>query len=301
MGELSVGTDAGGSVRIPGSFCGVVGFKPTYGRIPMYPASPFGPLAHAGPMARSVDDVALYMDVLAQRDARDPNSLAPLTASYREAIRRDVRGIHVAYSPRLGYIDVDPEIADLVSRVVHEMQEVGLFVEEADPGFADPVEPFEVLWSTGAAKWLNKFPEGAAEKIDQELRKVWEQGLTYSAMDVLQAHERRAALGIQMGEFHTVYDVLITPMMPIRPFEAGHDVPPGGDYRKWWEWTRFSYPFNLTQQPAISVPVGFTSDGMPAGLQIVGPRHSDDLVLAVAQLAQEVHPWRTDRPAGAPD
>ncbi|MGH3518619.1 MAG: amidase [Haloechinothrix sp.] len=298
MGELSVGTDAGGSVRIPASFCGIVGFKPTWGRIPLYPASPFGALAHAGPMARSVDDIALFMDVLAMRDYRDPSALAPLTTSYRDAIRRDVRGINVAYSPTLGYIDVDPEIVRVVAKAVTALDQAGLAVEETDPGFVDPGEPFDVLWCTGAAKWLNKFPEGSAERIDRGLRKVWEKGLTYSAMDYLSAQEERAALGIVMGEFHTRYDVLITPMMPIRPFEADHDVPPGSDYQSWPHWTRFSYPFNMTQQPAISVPVGFTSDGMPVGLQIVGPRHSDDLVLAVARLLQEVRPWRTDRPAG---
>lgn len=298
MGELSVGTDAGGSVRIPASFCGIVGFKPTYGRIPMYPASPFGPLAHAGPMARSVDDIALMMDVLAMRDHRDPNALAPLTASYREAIRRDVRGINVAFSPTLGYIDVDDEIARAVAKSVNAMAAAGLFIEETDPGFTDPAVPFEVLWATGAAKWLSNFPDGSADKVDKGLHALWSQGVTYSAMDFLTAQESRAALGIFMGEFHTRYDVLITPMMPISPFEAGHDVPPGGPYQKWWEWTRFSYPFNLTQQPAISVPVGFTSDGLPIGLQIVGPRHSDDLVLAVAALLQEIQPWPTDRPAG---
>ncbi|WP_034270251.1 amidase [Haloechinothrix halophila] len=298
MGELSVGTDAGGSVRIPGSFCGVVGFKPTYGRIPLYPASPFGALAHAGPMARSVDDIALFMDILAMRDHRDPTALAPLTASYREAVHRDVRGLNVAYSADFGYIDVDPEIADLTSRTVHTLQEAGLVIENADPGFDDPADTFELLWYTGAAKWLNTFPEGAEEKIDRGLVTAWREGLTYSAMDWLAADQSRRELGILMGEFHNRYDVLITPMMPIRPFEAGHDVPPGGPYTKWWEWTRFSYPFNLTQQPAISVPIGFTSDGLPAGLQIVGPRHSDDLVLAVARLVQEVQPWRMDIPAG---
>ncbi|MGH3449288.1 MAG: amidase, partial [Haloechinothrix sp.] len=238
MGELSVGTDAGGSVRIPASFCGIVGFKPTYGRIPLYPASPFGGLAHAGPMARSVDDIALMMDVLAMRDHRDPTALAPLTASYREAIRRDVRGINAAYSPTLGYIDVDPEIARVVARTVAVLDQAGLAIEETDPGFDDPAEPFGVLWCTGAAAWLNKFPEGSAEKIDHGLRAEWERGLTLSAMDYLAANEARTALGMYMGEFHTRYDVLITPTMPIRPFDAGHDVPPGGDYQNWPQWTR---------------------------------------------------------------
>ncbi|MDV6011728.1 amidase [Haloechinothrix sp. LS1_15] len=297
MGELSVGTDAGGSVRIPASFCGIVGFKPTYGRIPLFPASPFGMLAHAGPMARTVDDVALLLDVLALPDYRDPTALPPPFGAYREATRRDVRGINAAYSPTLGYVDVDQEVAALVDDAVRLLGETGVHVDEVDPGFEDPLEPFDVLWSAGAAKWLSKFPEGSAEKVDPGLRALWDRGLTHSALDYLGANEARVELGIAMGEFHSRYDVLITPMMPIRPFEAGHDVPPGSGYRSWPEWTRFSYPFNMTQQPAISVPTGFTSDGLPAGLQIVGPRHSDDLVLAVARLVQEIHPWPTERAA----
>ncbi|GAB3497548.1 amidase [Amycolatopsis cihanbeyliensis] len=299
MGELSVGTDGGGSVRIPASFCGIVGFKPTGGRIPLYPASPFGALAHAGPMARSVDDTALILDVLALPDYRDPNALQPPLSTYREAVRRDVRGLNVAFSPTLGYVDVDPEVAQLIATTVAALSEAGLRIEEADPGFTDPIDSFDVLWSAGAAKWLDTFPEGAAEKVDPGLRTVWEQGHTYSASDYLGAMADRAALGIQMGEFHTRYDALITPAVPIPPFEAGHDVPPGSGLDSWPQWARFSYPFNMTQQPAISVPAGFTSKGLPVGLQIVGPRHSDDLVLAVAKLVEEIQPWATDRPAGA--
>jgi len=288
MGELSVGTDGGGSIRIPASFCGIVGFKPTHGRIPLYPASPFGPLSHAGPMARSVDDIALLLDILATPDHRDPAALAPPVGTYREAVRRDVRGLIAAFSPTMGYVDVEPEIATLVAAAVTKLAEAGLQVEETDPGFTDPLDAFGVLWSTGAAKWLSTFPEGSDKLVDPGLRRVWEQGLTYSASDYLDANAERAALGIKMGEFHTRYDVLITPTMPISPFEAGHDVPPGSDFEWWPEWTRFTYPFNMTQQPAISVPVGFTTEGLPVGLQIVGPRHSDDLVLAVAKLLEEV-------------
>ncbi|MDT7728416.1 MAG: aspartyl-tRNA(Asn)/glutamyl-tRNA(Gln) amidotransferase subunit [Actinomycetota bacterium] len=288
MGELSVGSDGGGSIRIPASFCGIVGFKPTHGRVPLYPASPFGPLAHAGPMARSVDDIALLLDVLATPDHRDPAALAPPVGTYREAVRRDVRGLIAAFSPTLGYVEVEPEIAKLVAAAVSKLSEAGLHVEEADPGFTDPLDAFGVLWSTGAAKWLDTFPAGSDKLIDPGLRRVWEQGVTYSASDYLGANAERAALGIKMGEFHTRYDVLITPTMPISPFEAGHDVPPGSKFEGWPEWTPFTYPFNMTQQPAISVPVGFTTEGLPVGLQIIGPRHSDDLVLAVAKLLEEV-------------
>ncbi|WP_158887048.1 amidase [Amycolatopsis anabasis] len=299
MGELSVGTDGGGSVRIPASFCGIVGFKPTHGRIPLFPASPFGPLSHAGPMARSVDDVALMLDVLALPDYRDPSALPPNLSPFREAVRRDVRGLNAAYSPTLGYVHVDPEVAGIVASVVAALGEAGLHIEETDPGFAAPKEAFDVLWSTGAAKWLDTFPAEAAEQVDPGLRRVWAEGRTYSAGEYLAANAERAALGIQMGEFHTRHDVLLTPTVPIPPFEAGHEVPVDSGLKGWPEWTPFTYPFNMTQQPAISVPAGVTASGLPVGLQIVGPRHSDDLVLAVAKLVEEIRPWPTDRPAGS--
>lgn len=299
MGELSVGTDGGGSVRIPASFCGIVGFKPTGGQIPLFPASPFGPLAHAGPMARSVDDAALLLDVLALPDYRDPNALYPPMAAYREAVRRDVRGLNAAYSPNLGYLSVDPEVEAVVAATVALLDEAGLHVTQTDPGFTDPVEAHEVMWAAGAAKWLEGFPEGSADQVDRGLRQVWEKGLTYTAGDYLDALAVRAALGIRMGEFHTSYDVLITPTVAVQPFAAGHDVPPGSGLSSWQRWAGFSYPFNMTQQPAISVPAGVTSRGLPVGLQIVGPRHSDDLVLAVAKLVEEVCGWPTGAPAGA--
>ncbi|MFD9888639.1 amidase [Amycolatopsis sp. NPDC059027] len=291
MGELSVGTDGGGSVRIPASFCGIVGLKPTHGRIPLFPASPFGPLSHAGPMARSVDDTALLLDILSLPDHRDPTALDTALGAYREAVRRDVRGLIAAYSPTLGYVDVDPEVAAIVASAVAALEEAGLSIEETDPGFSDPKAAFDVLWSAGAAKLLDTFPAGSEEKVDPGLRRVWEKGRTYSASDYLGALADKATLSILMGEFHTRYDVLITPTLPITAFEAGHDVPPGSGLSEWPEWTPFSYPFNLTQQPAISVPAGRTTSGLPVGLQIVGPRHSDDLVLAVAKLLEEVRPW----------
>src|SRR5699024_10962276 len=147
MGELSVGTDAGGSVRIPAAYCGVVGFKPTRGRIPLYPASAFGSLAHAGPLSRSVEDVALTMDVLGEPDHRDPTALPPVPGAFREAMRRDVRGLIAAFSPTLGYIDVDPEVARAVSSTVAALDEAGLRVEQTDPGFSDPLESFNILWT----------------------------------------------------------------------------------------------------------------------------------------------------------
>jgi aspartyl-tRNA(Asn)/glutamyl-tRNA(Gln) amidotransferase subunit A len=296
MGALSVGTDGGGSVRIPASFCGIVGFKPTYGRIPLYPASAFGALSHAGPMAWSVDDVALLEDVLAQSDPRDPTALPPQVGSYREAVRRGVSGLTAAFSPSLGYVDVDPEVARIVRRAVETLSEIGVNVELADPGFEDPVEPFDVLWCAGAATTLDHYPADRTTEVDPGLAECWERGRSISARQYLEANDARMRLGIAMGRFHTRYDVLITPTMPIPAFAAGHLVPPGSDYPNWPAWTQFTYPFNMTQQPAASIPAGVTPDGRPVGVQVVGPRHSDDLVLAVCRALEAAAPW----PVGVP-
>ncbi|WP_278314196.1 amidase [Lolliginicoccus levis] len=288
LGPCSVGTDGGGSIRIPASFCGIVGFKPTHGRVPMFPASPFGPLAHGGPMTRTVEDTALLMDILSLPDPRDPTYLGPTFTTYRGQMNRDVRGLGVAYSKNLGYITVDPEVASLVDAAVRQLDEAGLPVTEADPGFSDPIEAFELLWAAGAAALLAGFPEGSREKVDPELGKVWDAGNSHTAVEYLEARAVSAQLGITMGNFHNIHNLLITPTMPITAFEAGHDVPPESGLKSWAQWTPFSYPFNMTQQPAISIPVGRTKAGLPVGLQIVGPRHSDDLVLAVARYAAHV-------------
>ncbi len=287
MGPLAVGTDGGGSVRIPASFCGIVALKPTHGRIPMFPASPFGPLAHAGPMTRTVEDAALLMDILSLPDPRDPTSQAPPRLTFRGELGRDLVGLHVAYSKDLGYVTVDPEVADICDAAVAKVAAAGLEVADVDPGFEDPYDAFQVLWAAGAATLLRTMP-GARETIDPGLGRVWDEGEKHSAVEFLQAQAVSAALGITMGRFHQEHNLLITPTMPIVAFEAGHDVPPGSDVATWPQWTPFTYPFNMTQQPAISIPCGTTAAGLPVGLQIIGPRHSDDLVLAAARMVEQV-------------
>jgi aspartyl-tRNA(Asn)/glutamyl-tRNA(Gln) amidotransferase subunit A len=295
---LAIGTDGGGSIRIPAAFCGIVGFKPTYGRVPAWPASPFGLLSHVGPMARSVDDVALALDVLSLRDSRDPAALAPPIGSYREAVRRPVRGLVAAYSATLGHAEVDAEVIDLVEQAVDALSvEVGLRVELADPGFDDPIDTFETLWSAGAGHAVAAVPTERRGQLDPGLRRLGEAGGRLSLEAYQSALDARNALGVTLGAFHERYDVLLTPTVPIPAFEAGHDVPPGSEWTRWPQWTPFSYPFNLTGQPAATVPVGLTADGRPVGLQVVGPRHSDDLVLAVCRALEAVRPW----PLTAPD
>lgn len=291
MGALSIGTDGGGSIRIPAGFSGVVGLKPTYGRVPIYPASPFGTLSHAGPMTRTVTDAALMLDVLAQPDSRDWSALPSAPSSYTEGLDDGIRGLRVAFSPDLGYVKVDPEIADSVRRAVEVLSSLGAVVEEVDPGFDDPVEAYHVLWFSGAAKVVSSYGAGAVTRIDPGLAEVVAEGKELTALGYLDATAVRMDLGVRMGRFHERYDVLVTPTLPIPAFEAGAEVPAGSGLRRWTGWTPFTYPFNLTQQPALSVPCGRTAAGLPAGLHIVGARHADALVLRVGRAYEAATTW----------
>ncbi|MDR7299838.1 amidase [Haloactinomyces albus] len=296
MAPLAIGTDGGGSVRIPASFCGICALKPTYGRIPHYPASPFGTLAHAGPLTTTVAETALMMDVLSEPDSRDWSALAPPTASYRGGLDAGVRGLRIAFSSDLGYATVDPDVATTVARAVQVFQELGASVEPADPGFGDPVDDFHILWSTGAAKSIEHLSSQQRTLLDPGLREVCEQGLSYSAQDYLEATNTRMQLGLRMGLFHDTYDLLLTPTVPVAPFEAGTEVPPGSSFPRWTGWTSLTYPFNMTQQPAASIPCGFTSEGLPVGLQIIGPRHADARVLQAAHAFEQARPWNRPTP-----
>ncbi|MBA3702802.1 MAG: amidase, partial [Rubrobacteraceae bacterium] len=279
MGPLSVGTDGGGSVRIPAALCGIVGLKPTYGRVPLWPASPFGTLAHAGPMASTVADAALMLNVLAEPDVRDWTSLPPDHVDYVDDLEGGIEGLRVAFSPDLGYVSVQPEVQEAVRAAVRVFEDMGAKVEQTDPGFGDPVEAFNVHWYSGAANALRAYSEKLREMMDPGLIEIADEGAEYSVSEYLEAVGRRSELAIHMGRFHAEYDLLLTPAMPIPAFEAGREVPAGSPHRRWTSWTPFTYPFNLTQQPAASVPCGFTSAGLPVGLQIVGAKYEDALVL----------------------
>ncbi|MFF3289721.1 amidase [Streptomyces sp. NPDC003023] len=282
-GALSLGTDGGGSVRIPASFCGIFALKPTYGRVPMYPSSPFGTLAHVGPMTRDAADAALMLDVISGDDWRDWSHLGP-ASEVRAGLADGVKGLRIAYSPSLGgQVAVDPEVATAVRRAVGALAEAGAYVEEADPDLTDPVDAFHTLWFSGAARLVQHLGTDQRELLDPGLREIVEAGARYSALDYLAAVDARMALGRRMGRFHTTYDLLVTPTLPITAFEAGAEVPAGSPHHRWTGWTPFTYPFNLTQQPAATVPCGVDRAGLPIGVQLVGARHADGVVLRGAE------------------
>ncbi|GGK47793.1 amidase [Streptomyces flaveus] len=287
-GPLSLGTDGGGSVRIPASFCGIFALKPTYGRVPLYPASAFGTLAHVGPMTRDAADSALMLDVISGTDARDWSALTPPPGPFTDALDGGVRGLRIAYSPSFGgQVPVHPAVAAAVRRGVEGLASLGAYVEESDPDFTEPVEAFHTLWFSGAARVTQNLGPHQRELLDPGLREICDLGASYSALDYLAAVDVRMDLGRRMGRFHETYDLLVTPTLPITAFEAGAEVPKGSGLGRWTGWTPFTYPFNMTQQPAASVPVGLDGDGLPVGLQIVAARHRDDLVLRAAHALYE--------------
>lgn len=282
MAPLALGTDGGGSIRIPGAFCGIAGLKPTFARVPQWPPSPYGPLGHSGPMARTTADAALLLDVIAEPDPREWASLPRAEGSFSDALAGGVEGLRVAFSPDLGFVTVDPEVARLVADAAATFEALGAHVEHVDPGFADPRDAFDVLWATGAAGAVAHLAPSLRGALDPGLAAAAERGASFSVIDRHDACLAQAALGVAMATFHAAWDLLLTPTLPITAFEAGREVPAGSDDPHWPGWTPFTYPFNLTQQPAATVPCGTTGDGLPVGLQLVGPRHADALVLRAA-------------------
>ena len=291
LGPIGVGTDGAGSVRIPAAFCGNVGLKPSFGRVPAYPLSPFGSVAHLGPHTMSVRDAALMTNVLKQPDARDWTSLPPDASDYTVGLEDGIRGLRIAYSPTLGYAhNVHPEIAAAVDAAVQQLQALGAHVEQVDPGFEDPLDITTGLWFLGAyTVWKGLSAEQQAV-ADPDFQTEAELGAQISALQVQQLNQRRGVLGSHMRQFMQRYDLLVTPAVSIPAFEARAAGTVAMNPVSMLGWTPFSYPFNLTQQPAITVPCGLTQSGLPMGLQIVGPMFGDALVLRAARAYESVMP-----------
>ncbi len=290
MGPLAVGTDGGGSIRIPCSFTGLFGLKPTFGRVPAWPLSPFGTVAHVGPITRSVADAALMLNVIALPDARDWHAMPFDARDWRGGLDAGIRDARIAWSPDLGYAKVDAEVAAVVAKAVRVFSELGAKVEEKSPGFANPEEIFRTHWFSGAAFLVNGIPAEKRPLLDPGLREVAQLGAKVTGAEVLDAQLKRGALGTHMNLFHRDYDLLVTPTLAVAAFDVGREFPEGK--KRWIDWTPFSFPFNLTQQPAASIPCGFTSAGLPVGLHIVGRKYDDALVLRAARAFELAHPIR---------
>ncbi|CAD5258957.1 MULTISPECIES: amidase [Halomonadaceae] len=290
LGLLHQGSDAGGSIRIPCSFTGTFGIKPTFGWVPQWPSSTMSTLSHLGPMTRTAADSALMLSVMAQPDARDGYSGNPLGPDWLTPPPADLRGWRIAFSANLGYVDVATDIAQRVEEAVGHLEALGATVVQVDPGFSDPLKTFNTLWFAGATQALEKLNEQQQAALDPGFLDIARRGQDISLSAYLAARRERSELTAHMATFHQQYDLLVTPTMPIAPFAAGHNVPPSGRCKDWMDWTPFSYPFNLTQQPAASMPCGLDSQGLPVGLHLVAGKYQDLKILHAAQLLERYLP-----------
>jgi aspartyl-tRNA(Asn)/glutamyl-tRNA(Gln) amidotransferase subunit A len=296
---LALGTDGGGSIRIPASFTNTYGIKPSFGRVPAYPLSPFGTLAHVGPMSRTVLDSAMLMNVISRPDARDWYALPYEPVDYAAAIDTPLKSKRIAFSPRLGFVDrILPEIEKLAVAAVKRIEQLGAHVDVIDPPGGDPSAIFRTLWWSGAAAALGDLPDEQKAKLDPGLRRMTEEGMAISKKDYLAAMLARGAYGSGLRQFMEKYDFLITPQLATTAFDVGQLSPLGDDGRAWMAWTPYTVPFNLTQQPAASVPCGFSSDGLPVGLQIVGKMFDDAGVLAASYAYELADPHFDKVPKG---
>jgi aspartyl-tRNA(Asn)/glutamyl-tRNA(Gln) amidotransferase subunit A len=293
MGALHLGTDGGGSIRIPASFTGIFGFKQSFGRVPASPLSPFGTLAHVGPMTRSVEDAALMLSVIARPDPRDWYAIPYDGRDYLDGLDDGIRGLKIAFSPRLGGHTVEADIARVVAEAVSLFRELGATVEEAEPEIGSNCGlTFANHWFPGAANALRGFSAEQRALMDPGLCDIAALGARLPLLDYLASVKEREQLGVRMNQFHEKWDLLLTPTTPMAAFQAGVECPVMADGSRWTDWTPFTYPFNLTRQPAASLPCGFTAAGLPVGLQIVGPSYGDAAVLRAARAFEKLRPFK---------
>ena len=298
---LATGSDGGGSIRIPASFSGVFGIKPSQGRVPRYggygrPAS--NQLSQSGPMSRTVDDTALLLQVLSGSDLRDPTSVREAPADYTQSLNGGVKGWRIAWSSDFGYAGVDPEVLQVTEQAARVFEELGASVEEANLILEDPFPAFLDIFATGAYAAYGHLLEQHRDDLTHYVSSSLERAATLTAADFSRALLRVDQLRRQMEIFFDHYDLLLSPTMPVTAFPIGQcpSVIGGKEVDPFWGYVPFTFPINMTGQTASSVPCGFSSENMPIGLHIVGPRGSEARVLQASAAFESARPWVQHHP-----
>ncbi|MBI2493289.1 MAG: amidase [Candidatus Rokubacteria bacterium] len=299
LGPLHQGSDGAGSIRIPSGFCGIYGLKPSFGRVPMWPPSNNDYASHVGPMTRTVADAALMLAVMAGPDEMDRTSLEAAPDDYVGKLQAGIKGWRVAWSPDLGGLRVDPDVAAVARQAARAFEDLGCVVEEVTPGFADSHDLIRCTWSCHEAGNYAQYLPQWRDRMDPGLVACIEDGLRYSVVDYVEARGRKLAYWDSVRPLFETHALLLTPTLSVAAFPVGRLNPEGWPQHRWdWiEWASFSYPFNFTGQPAATVPAGFTPAGLPVGLQIVGRRFADLAVLQASAAFEAARPWAGRRPA----
>jgi aspartyl-tRNA(Asn)/glutamyl-tRNA(Gln) amidotransferase subunit A len=292
FGPLHIGTDGGGSIRIPAAWCGLVGLKPTYGRVPQWPAGAFASVSCAGPMTRSVRDSALMLSAIARHDMRDPFCLPDDARDWRDGIEDGVAGLRIAVIDNPGF--AAPSDADGVAALEQAavlLQGAGAEVEEGDPELPDTSAVFGRVWGVALARLVASFDEDQRSLLDPGLLEVAAAEGAMSAVDYLGAEAARIAAAHAMARFHQRFDLVLCPTVPAgAPLADAPTVNPL--HALWTAWAPWTFMFNLTRQPAITVPLGMGENGLPRSVQIAAAQFRDDLVLRAARVIEKAGPAR---------
>ena len=282
MAPLADGTDMGGSLRCPANFCNVVGLRPSVGRVPDFPSqNGWGSLSVQGPMARSVADLALHLSVMAGHDARDPLAICEGGAQFSAPLERDMKGKRIAWAMDMGGLPVDPEVVKVLNAQRKVFEDLGCIVEDAYPDMRDAHDIFMALraysFELHYGAIMDQHPGVLKDTI------VWniEAGRKLGAAQLARAEKLRTALFIRMHCFMENHDFLVTPVNQVLPFDIDKpfiDEIAGVKMESYIDWMRSCYTITVTSHPALSVPAGFSEQGLPVGLQLIG-RHQGDLAL----------------------
>ncbi len=298
---IATGSDGGGSIRIPASFSGVFGIKPSQGRVPRYGGFGRPAVNHfsqSGPMSRTVADTALLLQVLAGPDSRDPTSIRQAPPDFSSGLEAGVQGMRIAWSPDFGYAGVDPEVARITEQAVRVFEELGATVETPGLVIDDPFQEFWDVFATAAYTSYGHLLESERDNFsDYGLRSI-EHGAELSGADLSRALLRVDQVGRQLEDFFDDYDLLMSPTMAVPAFEIGQRpaVIGGKEVDPFWGFLPFTYTINISGQTASSVPCGFSAGGMPIGLHIVGPRRAETRVLQASAAFERARPWADKRP-----
>ena len=297
MVAIATGTDSGGSIRGPASFCNLVGLKPSFGRVPVWPMSPMMSMEHCGPITRTVADTALAMNVMAGFDPRDGYALHESSMDYVKTLNKSMRGLKIAYSSNLGMAPVDPEVKSLIDKASQQFKKLGAKVSRVELDLISSRLASSAICGPLAVRIKQSLGKRSIDLTGPDLLKTISAGEKLNAQQVVRGEQLRTELRSTMAQFHQRFDLLIAPTMPIAPFPVGKSNPSGWRKRAGnRDWMSLMSPFDVTGQPAISAPCGFTDSGGPVGLQIIGPYGSDALVMQAARAFEKAFPLHNERP-----
>ena len=297
ISPVSIGTDGGGSIRIPAALSGLYGIKAQFGRVPVYPTSATPTLAHVGPLARTVEDAALMLSVIAGEFTKDPSSMLGPTPDFLGELEKTPAPLRIAWAPTLGYAEPLPEVLDACADAVETLSALGHHVTQVD----------ELFGGDPAALWMAEFYAGVGTKLidpltnrraelDEWVADILEDAVGQQMRDYYGKVFERYAFREQVESVFDQYDVILTPTVPTPSFPVSLPTPPTHAHRNIVSWVYYTYPFNLTGNPAASVPVGFNDQGLPMGMQMVTGTKQEILLLQLSRQLEQINPWAERRP-----